>query len=102
MSQSGRGRGRHSEPSYGSDAPSFNYGRGDICRGWVQNTGAAPSFQSELGPSHGYPRVVVIPTTAQTPSSTPLAQTLVSRGLVPTQSSPNWAHTLSSVSWNRN
>ncbi|KAM1040513.1 hypothetical protein TB2_029352 [Malus domestica] len=91
MSQRGRGRGRHSEPSYGSDAPPFNGGRGDRGRGWVRNTGAAPSFQSELAPSHGYPGVVAAPTAAQTPSPAPLAQTPVSRGLAPAQSSSSWA-----------
>ncbi|KAB2614892.1 protein argonaute 5-like [Pyrus ussuriensis x Pyrus communis] len=88
-----RGRGRHSEPSYGSDAPPSNCDGGDGGRGRVRNTGAALWSQSESGPSHGCPGVVAAPTAAQTPSPAPLAQTPVSRGPAPAQSSSIWAQT---------
>ncbi|XP_048424946.1 protein argonaute 5 [Pyrus x bretschneideri] len=91
MSQRGRGRGRHSEPSYGSDAPPFNRGGGGGGRGRGRNPGATPLFQSESGPRHDCPGVIAAPTAAQTPSPAPLAQTPVPRGPAPAQASSSSA-----------
>ncbi|KAM1309947.1 hypothetical protein ACFX13_006725 [Malus domestica] len=91
MSQRGRGRGRHSDPSYGSDAPPFNRGGRGGGRGRGRQSGAPPSFQSESGPSRGGPGVVAAPTVTQAPSPAPMAQTPAPRGPAPAQASSSSA-----------
>ncbi|CAN6692256.1 unnamed protein product [Malus baccata var. baccata] len=96
MSQRGRGRGRHSDPSYGSDAPPFNRGGRGGGRGRGRQSGAPPSFQPESGPSRGGPGVVAAPTVTQAPSPAPMAQAPAPRGPAPAPRGPAPAQASSS------